>query len=138
LLKRRLIAREGRHLTPPATGVALIERLPVPTLASPELTGAWEARLARVARGEDTRAAFMTDIARYIREITDAVRAAPRAGLADADAARDAAPAPPRAPAAGAPAKAAGGEHQPRRPAQSTKARAARPRRVPHDEAPAR
>ena len=33
---------------------ALIERLPVPTLASPELTGAWEARLARIARGQET------------------------------------------------------------------------------------
>jgi DNA topoisomerase-3 len=50
--------------------MGLIERLPVPTLASPELTGAWEARLARIARGQDSRAAFMTDIRRYVEEMT--------------------------------------------------------------------
>ncbi len=46
----------------------------MPTLASPELTGAWEARLARIARGQETRAAFMGDIARYVRDMIDAIR----------------------------------------------------------------
>ncbi len=74
LAKRGFISREGKQVIPTPTGIALIERLPVPTLASPELTGAWEARLVRIARGQDTRAAFMIDIARYVREVTDAVR----------------------------------------------------------------
>jgi DNA topoisomerase-3 len=82
LLKRRFIAREGKLLVPTATGIALIERLPVPTLASPELTGAWEARLARIARGQDTRGAFMGDIVRYVREVTEAIRGAAPAGIA--------------------------------------------------------
>ncbi|HET6147666.1 MAG TPA: DNA topoisomerase [Polyangia bacterium] len=97
LLKRRFIAREGKLLVPTTTGIALIERLPVPTLASPELTGAWEERLARIARGQDTRAAFMADIVRYVRDVTDAIRGATRGGIAQPP------PAPARAVAATSP-----------------------------------
>ena len=71
---RKFIAREGKQIVPTPTGIGLIERLPVPTLASPELTGAWESRLARIARGQETRSAFMTDIARYVGEVTAAIR----------------------------------------------------------------
>jgi DNA topoisomerase III len=77
LLDRRYIAREKQQLVPTPQGIALIESLPVASLASPELTGAWEARLARIARGEDTRAAFMADIARFVAELVAAVRGAP-------------------------------------------------------------
>ena len=76
LLKRGFVAREGKHLVATPVGMALIDALPVPSLASPELTGAWEARLARMARGEDRRDAFMADIVRYVREVVDAIRAA--------------------------------------------------------------
>jgi DNA topoisomerase III len=76
LLKRGFVTREGKQLVATPVGMALIDVLPVPTLASPELTGAWEARLARMARGEDRRDAFMADIARYVREMVDAIRAA--------------------------------------------------------------
>jgi DNA topoisomerase-3 len=69
---------------PTATGIALIEGLPVPTLASPELTGTWEARLARIARGQDTRAAFMNDIVRYVHDVTEAVRTGAPGGMAAA------------------------------------------------------
>ena len=70
------MAREGKHLLATPVGIALIDGLPVPSLASPELTGAWEARLARMARGEDKRDTFMADIARYVHEVVDAIRAA--------------------------------------------------------------
>jgi DNA topoisomerase-3 len=76
LLKRGFVARESKHLVATPVGMALIDALPVPTLASPELTGAWEARLARMARGEDRRDGFMADIGRYVREVVDAIRAA--------------------------------------------------------------
>ena len=76
LLKRGFVAREGRHLCASPVGIALIDGLPVPSLASPELTGAWEARLARMARGEDKRDAFMADIGRYVHEVVAAIRAA--------------------------------------------------------------
>ncbi|HEX2689389.1 MAG TPA: DNA topoisomerase [Kofleriaceae bacterium] len=74
LLKRDYLARTKQQLTPTALGIALIEALPVASLASPELTGAWEARLARIARGEDSRAAFMADIVRYVTEMVDTIR----------------------------------------------------------------
>ncbi len=76
LLKRDYIARDKQSLVPTATGIGLIEALPVASLASPELTGQWEARLARIARGEDTRAAFMADIARYVADLVTAIRSA--------------------------------------------------------------
>jgi DNA topoisomerase-3 len=74
LVKRDFVVREGKQLRATATGVALIETLPVPSLASPELTGTWEARLARIARGQEARPAFMRDIAAYVTEMVDAVR----------------------------------------------------------------
>jgi DNA topoisomerase-3 len=76
LLERDYLRREGKALAPTALGVALVETLPVPSLASPELTGRWEARLARVARGEEGRAAFMADIAAYVRGFVAEIRAA--------------------------------------------------------------
>ena len=71
-------------------GIGLIDALPDKSLASPELTGSWEARLARVARGEETRAAFMADISRYVNDVVTAIRggagvvagASPQAGAA--------------------------------------------------------
>jgi len=98
LVHRKFIAREGKQIVPTPTGISLIERLPVPTLASPELTGAWESRLARIARGQETRSAFMTDIARYVGEVTAAIRAGGRpAGPASHDRTAAATPAARRA-----------------------------------------
>lgn len=77
LLQRAYVERRGKLLHPTPLGIDLVEGLPVPSLASPELTGRWEARLDRIARGQDSRPAFMADIERYVREIVDAVRGAP-------------------------------------------------------------
>jgi DNA topoisomerase-3 len=82
LLRRKYVVRERTHLVPTPTGIGLIaalEAAKVPTLASPELTGSWEARLARVARGEESRAAFMADITRYVTETIAALRGDPAA-----------------------------------------------------------
>jgi DNA topoisomerase-3 len=82
LLKREFVGREGKHLVPTAMGMGLVAALPVQSLASPELTGNWEARLARIARGQDSRPAFMSDIVGYVKEVVEAVRkAAPMAEL---------------------------------------------------------
>jgi DNA topoisomerase-3 len=108
---------------PTPLGIGLIEALPVKSLASPELTGTWEARLARVARGEETRAAFMADISRYVREVVDAIRRAPAAGSPPAEVARARPPGPPPA---GAPRE---------RPASASPAAA--PRKRPPAKAPA-
>jgi DNA topoisomerase-3 len=77
LLRRRFIVREGKHLLPTDLGISLIRALPVASLASPELTGAWEARLARVARAGERRADFMADIARYVADMVAAFRGTP-------------------------------------------------------------
>jgi DNA topoisomerase-3 len=74
LLRRRYIARERGQLIATPTGIGLIAAIPVPSLASPELTGRWEARLARIARGEHTRRVFMADIAQYLRDLIDKIR----------------------------------------------------------------
>jgi DNA topoisomerase III len=76
LLKRVFVSREGKHLVPTPMGIGLIEALPVQNLASPELTGSWEARLARIARGQEQRTVFMGDIAAYVKEVVDAIRGA--------------------------------------------------------------
>ena len=76
LLRRGYIEREKTHLVATPLGESLIAQIPIASLASPELTGTWEARLAAIARGKDTRGAFMADIARYVQQIVDAVRGA--------------------------------------------------------------
>ncbi len=77
LLRREYIARDRKHLVATPLGESLIAQIPIASLASPELTGSWEARLAAIARGQETRAAFMADISRYVQHIVDAVRGAP-------------------------------------------------------------
>lgn len=74
LLKRGFVYREGKSLVPTPMGIGLIDALPIPSLASPELTGSWEARLARIARGKEERAIFMEDIGRYVLEMVQACR----------------------------------------------------------------
>ncbi|HEX4405850.1 MAG TPA: DNA topoisomerase, partial [Polyangia bacterium] len=74
LIRRTFVARDGKNLVPTEMGIGLIDALPVASLASPELTGTWEARLSRVARGEETRAAFMADISRYVGDVVTTIR----------------------------------------------------------------
>ena len=76
LIKRGFVRREGKHLVPTAMGMGLVTALPVPSLASPELTGQWEARLARMARGQENRTGFMGDIAEYVGQVVAAIRVA--------------------------------------------------------------
>ncbi len=68
LIVREYIQREKKALVACDKGVELIERLPVPTLRSAELTGTWEARLARVAEGRHPAEAFMADVRALVTE----------------------------------------------------------------------
>jgi DNA topoisomerase-3 len=74
LIKRDYIAREKKQVKPTATGIALIDAVPVESLRSPELTGTWEERLAKMARQEEKRTTFMADIAGYAREMVDKIK----------------------------------------------------------------
>jgi DNA topoisomerase-3 len=66
------IEREGRALHATDKGVQVIRLLDYHPLTSPELTGDWERRLTLIEQGEDSRPAFMRDIAAFT---TDTVAA---------------------------------------------------------------
>lgn len=54
----------------------LLELVPE-DLKKPELTADWEMKLSRIARGELSRAAFMTEIRSYSEELTGEIRPGP-------------------------------------------------------------
>jgi DNA topoisomerase-3 len=99
LIRRTFVARDGKNLTATEMGIGLINALPVKSLGSPELTGTWEARLSRVARGQETRAAFMADISRYVGEVVGAIRGGAGIVKSATSAGTPAAPTPAREPA---------------------------------------
>ena len=62
------IERDGRALIATDKGIQVIRLLGSHPLTSPELTGDWERRLGLIEQGEDSRPAFMSDIARFTTE----------------------------------------------------------------------
>jgi DNA topoisomerase-3 len=62
------IEREGRALIATDKGIQVIRLLGSHPLTSPELTGDWERRLGLIEQGEDSRPAFMSDIAKFATE----------------------------------------------------------------------
>jgi DNA topoisomerase-3 len=62
------IEREGRSLVATEKGIQVVRLLNGHPLTSPELTGSWEHRLGQIEQGEDSRKAFMDDIARFTGE----------------------------------------------------------------------
>ena len=68
------INRQGRELIATAKGMALITLLRgigVAALCSPEMTGEWEYKLKRMAKGEMKRKEFMAEIKDFTREIVE-------------------------------------------------------------------
>lgn len=78
LLRRTYLARQGKQLVPTTLGEALIDTLPVPALASPQLTGEWEQRLQAIADGEADPMQFRRDIRQFVRDAVTALKAAPK------------------------------------------------------------
>src|SRR4051794_17982048 len=62
------IERDGRALVATEKGIQVIRLLGEHPLTSAQLTGDWEHRLGLIERGEDTRPAFMGDIAKFTTE----------------------------------------------------------------------
>ncbi len=87
LITRGYCARDQKALVSTPLGDALIAGLPVPALASPELTGEWEERLAGMARGAEKRETFMGDVRAAVRDMVERVTRAP--GIAPPSARRD-------------------------------------------------
>ncbi len=74
LIAEQYVAREGRELQATAKAfslVTLLNGLGIPELTAPELTGDWEWKLARMERGEMSRATFMQEIAAMTQRIVD-------------------------------------------------------------------
>ncbi|SEH12606.1 type IA DNA topoisomerase [Thermoleophilum album] len=65
LIEVGYLERDGRTLRPTEKGMQVIRLLGDHPLTSAELTGEWERRLALIERGQDTRPAFMRDIADF-------------------------------------------------------------------------
>lgn len=73
LIARGYVVRDQNQLTPSPQGRALLHMLPAPELASPRLTGSWEARLLAIAeRGEDVEA-FRADVRAFVRQTCIAI-----------------------------------------------------------------
>ncbi|MGZ4202653.1 MAG: DNA topoisomerase, partial [Thermoleophilaceae bacterium] len=65
------IEREGRALVATEKGMQVIKLLGEHALTSPELTGTWEHRLGLIEQGEDSRLAFMSDIAKFAKDTVE-------------------------------------------------------------------
>jgi DNA topoisomerase III len=65
LLQVGYIERDGRALVVTEKGLNVIRLLGEHALTSPGLTGEWEARLAKIETGQDSREAFMGDIVKF-------------------------------------------------------------------------
>ena len=74
LLRRAYIVRDAKTLQATDKGVALIAMVH-PHVKSPAMTGAWEAKLARIERGEEKLDAFMREIEGYVSEVVESVAA---------------------------------------------------------------
>src|SRR3954469_15650527 len=68
LISVAYIERDGRALVATEKGIQVIRLLGEHPLTSAQLTGDWERRLGLIERGEDTRPAFMGDIAKFTTE----------------------------------------------------------------------
>ena len=70
LLRREYIVRSKKILVPTEKGLALYSIVKGMDIANVEMTGEWEAALARIERGELPAEAFMRNIEAYTRKIT--------------------------------------------------------------------
>jgi DNA topoisomerase III len=68
LIQVGYVERDARSLVASEKGLNVIRLLNAHALTSPELTGNWEHRLGKIERGEDSREAFMGDIAGFAKE----------------------------------------------------------------------
>jgi DNA topoisomerase-3 len=59
------VERDGRSLVVTEKGLNVVRLLGEHPLTSPDLTGEWEKRLAKIETGEDSRQRFMNDIASF-------------------------------------------------------------------------
>jgi DNA topoisomerase-3 len=74
LITRGYIERQKKKLVPTERGIALIELVRDRQISSPELTGDWESRLHKMARGEYNPETFMQEVRSYTNGIINNVK----------------------------------------------------------------
>jgi DNA topoisomerase-3 len=86
LLRREYVARDKKSIVATPKGVALIRMLPSSLLKSAELTGRWEQKLSRMARGEYALDSFLGEVREMVSGLVREIAAAEvdRAGGAGA------------------------------------------------------
>lgn len=72
LLRRGYVIREGKSLEATEKGIGLVSVVH-PEVKSPAMTGEWEARLKRLARGQGDLATFMSGIETYVSGVVSRV-----------------------------------------------------------------
>jgi len=73
LIKREYVFREGKSLVATDKGILLVNSVH-PHVKSVAMTGEWEARLARMARGEGDLKTFLRAIEGYVKYVVGAVQ----------------------------------------------------------------
>ncbi len=79
LIDVEFVQRENKAIIPTTKGIELIrviEMIPIPELASPELTGNWEHQLVQIEKGQTLSSHFMEEIIRLTRDVVDKVKEA--------------------------------------------------------------
>ncbi|MDP3504670.1 MAG: DNA topoisomerase 3 [Myxococcales bacterium] len=76
LLTRAYIVREGKTLVATEKGITLIAVVD-PEVKSAAMTGAWEARLQRIAKGDGALPEFIDGIERYVESVIGRIRSSP-------------------------------------------------------------
>ena len=74
LLGRQYATRQGKNLNPTPKGMYLIQSMPFEGLSSPQLTGEWESRMARMARGNYAHEAFEQEVNEFVRHMLDCIK----------------------------------------------------------------
>lgn len=73
LIDRKYIRYSGRYIIPTRKGLYIYETVRGMGIANAALTSGWEARLARMERGELTPEVFLEEVADLTREVTDEI-----------------------------------------------------------------
>ncbi len=77
LIEVGYVERDGKTLFPTPKGmelIGLVERIPVPELASPQLTGEWEKKLSQIESGNFERKQFMEEIKQLAVDMVEKVK----------------------------------------------------------------
>ena len=74
LITYGFIQREKKNLIITEPGIQQIESIAVDTVKNPEMTGDWEAKLAKMQRGQYDRTAFMREVVEFTQQLVGSIK----------------------------------------------------------------